>query len=419
MKKRTWKECGENDNDFDFYWSEKNFFSTESQQIMGYHPLAPHQKVNHFPNNYELTRKDLMYKNLRRFKKQLEKEGKLEESKKYNFYPQTFYMPNEYTLFMDEYKKNQNVMWIMKPAGKAQGRGIFIITNLNQIISWKNSLKGGQENLVNELYIAQRYVMNPLLVGGKKFDLRIYALVTNYSPLTVYMYRTGFARFTHHRYSTNLEDVSNNLVHLTNVAIQKNSDNYDKITGGKWDLRSLKLYLMSKFNKEKVNQMFSDIQDIVMRSLFSVQKAIVNDRHCFELYGYDILIDDTLKPWLIEINANPSLTANTSKDNEMKVKMLDDMLTILDIEKILTGNEEQIGGFDIIYKGNYIKSNDNLTYSTLLGAFNNREKQLKQLSKQTANRLANLYLQKNINNNSEINSNASSSIVMSNFNNKK
>jgi len=60
----------------------------------------------------------------------------------------------------------------------------------------------------------------------------------------------------------------------------------------------------------------------------------MNDKHCFELYGYDILIDDNLKPILIEINANPSLTSNTASDNEMKVKMLDDMLTILDLEKV-------------------------------------------------------------------------------------
>lgn len=120
-----------------------------------------------------------------------------------------------------------------------------MITNLNQISQWKNAIKtlDGQGP---ELYVAQKYIMNPLLIGGKKFDLRIYALVTNYSPLTVYLYRTGFARFTHHKFSTSLEDIGNNYIHLTNVAIQKNSDNYDEKTGGKWDLRSLKLYLMSK-----------------------------------------------------------------------------------------------------------------------------------------------------------------------------
>jgi len=316
---------------------------------------------------------------------------------RFQFYPMTYYMPNEYTLFLDEYKRSPNQLWIMKPVGKAQGRGIFIITNQNQLINWKNSLKGGQENLVNELYIAQKYLMNPLLIGGKKFDLRIYALVTTYNPLTVFFYRTGFARFTSQRYSNNFEDISNMQVHLTNVAIQKNSDTYDRVTGGKWDLRSLKIFLFAKYGRERVNTLFNDIQDIVMKSLFSVQKVIVNDRHCFELYGYDILIDDNLKPWLIEINANPSLTANTEKDSEMKIKMLDDMLTILDLEKIMSGNEDQVGGFDLICRGNVIKKPDNYTYGTMLGTFNNREKQLKTLSKQTASRLAQIHLQKNFN----------------------
>jgi len=208
-----------------------------------------------------------------------------------------------------------------------------LISNLNQINNWKSQIKVGSDNGV-ELYIAQRYLMNPLLVGGKKFDLRIYALVTNYNPLTVYLYKTGFARFTHHRYTNNLEDVSNNLVHLTNVAVQKNSDNYDEKSGGKWDLRCLKIFLMGKYGSEKINTLYFEIQEIIIKSLFSVQKEFNNDKHCFELYGYDILIDDTLKPWLIEINANPSLYANTPADNEMKVKMLDDMLTVLDLERV-------------------------------------------------------------------------------------
>ncbi len=200
-------------------------------------------------------------------------------------------------------------------------------------------------------------------------------------------------------------------VHLTNVAIQKNSDTYDRTTGGKWDLRSLKIFLFAKYGREKVNNLFNDIQDIVLKSLLSVQKVIVNDRHCFELYGYDILIDDNLKPWLIEINANPSLTANTDKDSEMKIKMLDDMLTIIDLEKIMSGNEDQVGGFDLICRGNVIKKPDNYTYGTMLGTFNNREKQLKTLSKQTASRLAQIHMQKNVNisNNNYGNSNSNNS----------
>ena len=44
------------------------------------------------------------------------------------------------------------------------------------------------------------------------------------------------------------------------------------------------------------------------------------------------------------------MTANTKEDHKLKVGMVDDVFTILNIEKILTGEEEQIGGFDLIYK---------------------------------------------------------------------
>merc|ERR1712093_942816 len=148
----------------------------------------------------------------------------------------------------------------------------------------------------------------------------------------------------------NAEDLSNAMIHLTNVAVQKQSDNYDEKRGGKWDLHHLKLYLMSVEDPDKVNGLFVGIQDVVLYSLLAVQKVMIQDKHCFELYGYDIMIDSDLKPWLIEVNASPSLSANTSNDYDMKFALLDDTLTILDFEKYLTGAETQIGGFDLLYK---------------------------------------------------------------------
>ena len=58
-------------------------------------------------------------------------------------------------------------------------------------------------------------------MGGRKFDLRLYVLVTSYSPLIVWLYTAGFARFSNQRYSPVLKDLQNLEMHLTNTAIAK------------------------------------------------------------------------------------------------------------------------------------------------------------------------------------------------------
>ena len=145
----------------------------------------------------------------------------------------------------------------MKPTARSQGKGIFLFNRLAQISQW--------ENHSAESYIVQRYINDPLLIGGKKFDLRLYALVTSYSPLTVYFYRGGFARFTHCRYDDT--KLQNSEIHLTNVAIQKNVEGYDDTMGGKWYIEGLKQYLLSKFGDTSTNDCFIKIQELIVKTL--------------------------------------------------------------------------------------------------------------------------------------------------------
>lgn len=91
-----------------------------------------------------------------------------------------------------------------------------------------------------------------MLFGGRKFDMRIYALCLSYQPLTIYLYRAGFARFAHDRYdNSDLDNLCNSLnildKHLTNVAININAPSYVKRIGGKWFLDCLKTYMLSKY----------------------------------------------------------------------------------------------------------------------------------------------------------------------------
>lgn len=56
---------------------------------------------------------------------------------------------------------------------------------------------------------------------------------------------------------------------------------------------------------------------------------MINDRHCFECYGYDVLVDADLKPWLLEVNASPSLTTTTESDRILKLSLLRDIYNIV------------------------------------------------------------------------------------------
>lgn len=85
--------------------------------------------------------------------------------------------------------------------------------------------------------------------------------------------------------------------------------------------------------------------------------------------GYDIIIDENLKPWLLEVNASPSLTANTHEDYLLKCDMLHGMIDIVDMEGVLQGDEEHVSGWDLVYDNGYVEIDpDKCGYTTFLGA---------------------------------------------------
>ncbi|KAK2143837.1 hypothetical protein LSH36_808g00026 [Paralvinella palmiformis] len=363
FEKRGWLPVG-TDDDWNFYWATiqtvRNIFSVEN----GYR-LCDDQIINHFPNHYELTRKDLMVKNIKRYRKDLEKEGsplaEKDETGRYihlDFVPVTFMLPADYNLFVEEFRKNPSSTWIMKPCGKARGIGIFLINRLSQLKKWSRDSKTNTFTAPTskDTYVISRYIDNPLLIGGKKFDLRLYVLVTSFRPLKCYMYKLGFCRFCTVKYNANLNELDNMFVHLTNVSIQKHGDDYNQIHGGKWSIHNLRVFLEGTRGKDVADKLFDEMHWCIVHSLKAVSGVIANDRHCFEAYGYDIIIDDNLKPWLIEVNASPSLTATTAADRIMKYKLISDVINIVippgevpDVRWNKIPNKDVFGDFDLLY----------------------------------------------------------------------
>eukprot|EP00762_Andalucia_godoyi_P007648 ANDGO_07945.mRNA.1 putative alpha-tubulin polyglutamylase Ttll1 len=321
FEKRGWNRVGVSEEEWNFYWATVgtvHFIFSPSSGIR----LNDQQRINHFPNHYELTRKDLMIRNIKRYKREERGMELLEHV------PMTFILPADYPLFVDEFSKLPNSIWIMKPSARSQGFGIFIITKLSQVKKWASQRRDGPTSAKDQ-YVISKYIANPLLVGGLKFDLRMYCLVTSYRPLKAYMYSRGFARFCTVKYTMDMSEIENPMVHLTNVAVQKKASGYNARHGGKWPLKSLRLFLEQTRGREATQKLFDDIDFIVVHSLKACQNVIMNDKHCFECYGYDIIIDSNLKPWLIEVNASPSLTASTRADRIMKTQLIDDILNIV------------------------------------------------------------------------------------------
>nr|XP_038036146.1 tubulin polyglutamylase TTLL5 isoform X2 [Anas platyrhynchos] len=247
--------------------------------------LTDIQKVNHFPKSYELTRKDRLYKNVSRM--QL-----AHGFKAFHILPQTFILPAEYQDFCNTYSKDRGP-WIVKPVASSRGRGVYLINNPNQIVLEDNIL-------------VSRYISNPLLIDDFKFDVRLYVLVTSYDPLVIYLYEEGLARFATVRYDQASKNIKNQFMHLTNYSVNKKSGDYVSCDdpevedyGNKWSMSAMLRYLKQE------------------------------GRDTAELYGFDVLIDDTLKPWLLEVNLSPSLACDAPLDLKIKASMLSDMFTLV------------------------------------------------------------------------------------------
>lgn len=333
--KRGWMKT-QNPDDWNIFWATKESVRMLFNPVTG-HRLGDNQLLNHFPNHYELTTKDLLCKNINRYRRDLEKEGnpmaEKDEAGNYKYLdiiPNTYILPGHYESFVEEFMRNPNTTWIAKPSCKSQGQGIFLVKKLNQLKKWASSSKLPFQSIANrENYVISRYIDNPLLVGGKKFDLRIYVLVTCYRPLKAYLYQQGFGRFCTEKYTSDLAKLDDMVIHITNVAYQKHSEGYNDKHGGKWNINNLRLYLEMTRGKEKTEKCFNEMINTIRVSLKAVQSVITNDKHCFEMYGYDILIDANLKPWLIEVNASPSLTTTTESDKNLKMLLLQDTFNIV------------------------------------------------------------------------------------------
>jgi len=205
----------------------------------------------------------------------------------------------------------------VKPPALARGEGIKVINKWSQIPPARP-------------LVVQRYVARPYLINETKFDLRLYVLVTSMNPLRIYLYDDGLVRFASNKYTNESSKVHDVFTHLTNYSINKKSASYlsneeaQEAQGHKWTLKTL----WRHFDAEGIDHsvIWEKIKDLMIKTIISAESSMVNlfqnnvaSRYsCFELFGFDILLDSRLKPWLIEVNISPSLHSSSSLDLDVK-----------------------------------------------------------------------------------------------------
>merc|ERR550519_102943 len=269
------------------------------------------QKINHFPGTFNIGRKDRLWKNYHRL---MLKFGKSE----FGFLPRTFCLPADTKLLRKVWeRRGGRGRWIVKPPALARGVGIKVVNKWSQIPKTRP-------------LVVQRYVARPYLINETKFDLRLYVLVTSVNPLRIYLYDDGLVRFASNKYTNDTKSDGDVYTHLTNYSINKNSASYlpnedsDVRQGHKWTLKSL----WRHFDEEGIDhsEIWEKIKDLINKTIISAenpmatlfQQNVSSMYSCYELFGFDILLDSRLKPWLIEVNISPSLHSSSPLDLDTK-----------------------------------------------------------------------------------------------------
>ena len=283
--------------------------------------LNKYQRYNHFPICWQLGRKDNLYINYLKMQKKFKDD--------YNYMPFKYILPQDRDT-VQEIMKEYNIfnikeIYIVKPLASTHGKGVRILTDPTTVPT-----KG----------ILEKYIYNPHLINRRKYDMRIYVLVTGFRPLKIYIYDNGIIRFCSEKYTTDAEKLNNNYIHVTNYSVNKALDILRKGEQEidyevKWSLLALKGYFLEK--KINFEPIWKRIKDIVIKTILSVfdlstpalKSFKLTSCNLFELYGFDIILDNQLNPWLLEVNINPSLNCDMDVDTKVKSKLITDILNII------------------------------------------------------------------------------------------
>uniref|UniRef100_A0A1I8IYK1 Tubulin tyrosine ligase n=1 Tax=Macrostomum lignano TaxID=282301 RepID=A0A1I8IYK1_9PLAT len=354
---------------------------TETKGMVNYGNFREgRQLVNHIPNCELICNKLGLLTSLREFERvSVSMSSRQLSMQMTDFFPETYVLdyPREREAFFEAFKPGE--IWINKPTGLNQGKGIFLIRDLAKFreeLQQKDEQKpsaGNQAKAGKSMgRIVQRYIMNPLLIHGRKFDVRAYMLIGSTAPYLV-LFHHGYLRLSIHKYDT---DDSNLCTHLTNQYIQKKDEKYEEVKNDTvWSMAQLNDYLNSLLESENkeaedgkrappppekdwvFNGMEKHMKSILLHMFSAVKHKLTARLGYFELYGIDFMIDDNYKLFLIEVNTNPAMHVNCQLLKDLLPPLIDRTIHIaLDcFDKSKKGLQllplKSLGSFQVLHCG--------------------------------------------------------------------
>ncbi|XP_062821599.1 inactive polyglycylase TTLL10 isoform X3 [Anolis carolinensis] len=364
-KNKGWQRIYDNRReDYLLKWSEIKFRDTYYAFREG------EQMLYQIPNNKILTTKIGLLMNLREYERVMRKVNRVAKLLRMeDFFPETFRLDtkDERELFFETYQEPH--IWICKPTSSNQGRGIFLLKNQVEVKDLQARLQNIEEDpmykklpyRIPPARIVQRYIDRPLLLEGKKFDVRSYLLISCTMPYMLF-FGHGYVRLTCIKYDPRSEDLTS---HLTNQYVQKKSPLYPHVKEETvWCMDRFNTYVNEKFREIKglpkdwvFNGFTKRMKEIMLQCFLAVKSKLDCKLGYFDLIGCDFLIDEDFKVWLLEMNSNPALHTNCTALKSIVPMVVNETLDLV-IEiftKIQKGQNilplESLYHFTLLYNG--------------------------------------------------------------------
>lgn len=282
--------------------------------------LAPVQTVSRIEAFMHFCKKGPFAKSLNSWLRELPEE--------FEFCPKTWVLPYDAADLKATMQKKGNATFIAKPSCGAQGKGMILARKWKDLEFIAQKCKDSLARPTPTEYAVQSYIADPLLLEGLKFDMRVFVVVTSVVPLRAYLFKEGLARFCTVPYEPPADNnLKSGCMHMTNYALNKKSADYQSadIThhdeGSKRSVSSCLNQIEEQYNVS-ADEIWDKIGRVVANTLSALRPGLVefyvHERprplhplgpKAFQILGVDILIDKDCEPRLLEINANPSLSA--------------------------------------------------------------------------------------------------------------